>query len=133
MDHKRQTTITTFFEKNGKTMKRIAYLIGTLCIFLMIAGTSFAGDVYVRGHYRSDGTYVQPHYRTAPDSNPFNNYSSRGNINPYTGKRGYKNPYSSPYYSAPRATSPYSSYSSPSRDSGYRNNYGNNSGYNLFD
>lgn len=31
-------------------------------------------DVYVHGYSRSDGTYVQPHYRSAPDGNPYNNY-----------------------------------------------------------
>ena len=43
-------------------------------------------DVYVRGHYRSDGTYVQPHYRSAPDENPYNNYSYPGNVNPHAGR-----------------------------------------------
>jgi hypothetical protein len=28
----------------------------------------------VEGYFRKDGTYVQPHVRTAPDSNPYNNY-----------------------------------------------------------
>ena len=37
---------------------------------------SFGGDdVYVRGYTRDNGTYVQPHYRSAPDGNPYNNYS----------------------------------------------------------
>ncbi len=44
------------------------------------------GRVYVRGYYRKDGTYVRPHYRTAPDGNPYNNYSFPGNYNPNTGK-----------------------------------------------
>lgn len=44
------------------------------------------GDVYVNGYYRKDGTYVQPHYRSAPDGNPYNNYSYPGNLNPYTGR-----------------------------------------------
>jgi len=39
-------------------------------IFLMSV-PAFA--VYVNGHYRNDGTYVQPYYRTAPDSTPYNN------------------------------------------------------------
>jgi hypothetical protein len=45
-------------------------------------------DVAVRGYYRSDGTYVQPHMRSAPDNTRSNNFSSRGNTNPYTGARG---------------------------------------------
>ncbi len=39
---------------------------------------SAAKRVYVRGYYRKDGTYVRPHYRTTPDGNPYNNYSTRG-------------------------------------------------------
>jgi hypothetical protein len=45
-------------------------------------------DTYVPGYTRSDGTYVQGHYRTLPDASRSNNYSSEGNVNPYTGRRG---------------------------------------------
>jgi hypothetical protein len=50
------------------------------------------GDVYVNGYYRKDGTYVRPHYRSAPDGNPYNNYSYPGNLNPYTGRVAPGNP-----------------------------------------
>lgn len=33
-----------------------------------------AGDVYVKGYYRSDGTYVRPHVRSSPDRSRSNNY-----------------------------------------------------------
>jgi hypothetical protein len=55
---------------------------------------------YQRGYTTRDGTYVDPHFRTRPDSSPYNNYSTRGNVNPYTGQRGSVDPYRS--YSAPR-------------------------------
>lgn len=45
--------------------------------------------VHVRGYYRSDGTYVQPHYRTAPNNTNIDNFSTQGNVNPYTGQSGY--------------------------------------------
>jgi len=59
----------------------------------------------VKGHYRSDGTYVQPHHRSNANSTKLDNYSTQGNYNPYNGKSGtvdpYKptqnNPYGSPY------------------------------------
>ena len=38
----------------------------TISVFSFTAST-FA-DVWVSGHYRSSGTYVQPHYRSSPDS-----------------------------------------------------------------
>ena len=37
-------------------------------------GWMVAGDVYVAGYYRRDGTYVRPHVRSAPDGNCWNNY-----------------------------------------------------------
>jgi hypothetical protein len=48
-------------------------------------------DVHVRGYYRSNGTYVQPHYRSSPNSTALDNFSTKGNINPYTGKEGTVN------------------------------------------
>jgi len=40
----------------------------------------------VKGHYRSDGTYVQPHYRSNANSTKLDNYSTQRNYNPYNGK-----------------------------------------------
>lgn len=53
-----------------------------------------SGAVAVRGYYKSNGTYVAPHYRSPPDGNSYNNWSTVGNINPYTGAPGTKQPYS---------------------------------------
>ena len=55
-------------------------------------GSSSGGSVSVRGYTRRDGTYVQPHVRSATDGNPYNNYSFPGNYNPYTGKTAPGNP-----------------------------------------
>lgn len=52
--------------------------------------SSYGGDVFVNGYTRKDGTYVSPHYRSAPDGDFSNNWSTKGNINPYTGKEGTK-------------------------------------------
>ena len=61
-----------------------------------------AQSVYVEGHWRDNGTtYVQPHYRTSPNSTTLDNWSTKGNTNPYTGKAGTKSPsydYSTPSY-----------------------------------
>jgi hypothetical protein len=66
-----------------------------LIALFALSTIAHAKDTYVHGYSRNNGTYVQPHYRTAPDSNPYNNYSTKGNINPYTGQAGTKNPYGS--------------------------------------
>ncbi len=53
-----------------------------------------SSPVHVDGHTTKTGTYVPAHYRTAPDHTKFNNWSTKGNVNPYTGKAGTKDPYS---------------------------------------
>lgn len=59
-----------------------------LFLFLCFSLFSFAQDVWVNGYYRSNGTYVEGHYRTPPNNTINDNYSTQGNINPYTGKHG---------------------------------------------
>lgn len=46
----------------------------------------------VQGYTRSDGSYVQPHHRTNPNSTQMDNYGTRGNSNPYTGAYGTRSP-----------------------------------------
>ena len=47
-------------------------------------------DHRISGHVRSDGTYVAPHMATDSDQTRNDNYSTRGNLNPYTGAPGTK-------------------------------------------
>jgi hypothetical protein len=62
-----------------------------LCILLSVLPfLSFASDVYVQGYTRKDGTHVEGHYRSAPNSTTADNFSTYGNINPYTGELGTK-------------------------------------------
>ena len=42
----------------------------------------------VRGYTKRSGTYVAPHRRTNADRTQRNNYSTKGNVNTYTGKAG---------------------------------------------
>ncbi len=49
--------------------------------------------VRVRGYVTKSGKYVAPYNRTSPDRYKFNNWSAQGNINPYSGKSGSKNPW----------------------------------------
>lgn len=59
--------------------------------FVLFAAVAVAGGpVSVKGYTRKDGTYVAPHKRSAPDGNFSNNWSTAGNVNPYTGKIGTK-------------------------------------------
>ena len=78
----------------AKTMKRTV-----LVVLIMLAASifvAFTADAAtrVRGYYKpSSGTYVMPHYRSSPNSTRWDNYSTRGNYNPFTGKKGYSSPF----------------------------------------
>ena len=43
---------------------------------------------YVDPYIRRDGSYVGGHYRSRQNDSTFDNYSTRGNVNPFNGKRG---------------------------------------------
>jgi hypothetical protein len=61
-------------------------------IVAALAATPAAADTRVRGHSRSDGTYVQPHDRSTPDRSYNNNWSVSPNVNPYNGHPGTRAP-----------------------------------------
>ena len=67
-------------------MKNLASTI--VCSLVLLSSTFAVANEWVNGYYRSDGIYVQGHYRSSPDSSRYDNYSSKGNVNPYTGKKG---------------------------------------------
>lgn len=71
-------------------MKKTIIAITALSLIL-ITGQAFSGQS-VRGYYRSDGTYVQGYHRSSPNGTQYDNYSTKGNVNPYTGEKGYKTP-----------------------------------------
>lgn len=61
-----------------------------LIIFGLFLSTVSSADTYVEGHYKNSGTYVQPHYRSDKNNTTNDNWSTKGNTNPYTEKRGTK-------------------------------------------
>lgn len=69
------------------TKMKLHYLIALA--LLTVSSVSYARGVrgYVR---RSTGTYVMPHQRTNPNRSRLDNWSHKGNYNPYTGKAGTK-------------------------------------------
>lgn len=80
----------------------------TLVLICLLAASSavIAKDVYVDGYTKKDGTYVEPHHRSSPNSNPYDNYGTKGNSNPYTGQQGTVAPDSNPYGSSPYGSQP---------------------------
>ena len=63
-------------------MKKVISLL-VLALTMLSMTSVFASDVYVDGHYKKDGTYVEGHHRTSPDDRKDNNYNYPGNTNPY--------------------------------------------------
>jgi hypothetical protein len=112
------------FQRVKSFVARIAvFSVAALLLASIFTPAALAGgkDVYVRGYIRSDGTYIMPHHRSAPDKSFWNNWSTQGNVNPYTGKLGARTSpsYSYPTYRLPSYSTPsyelpsYPSYSSP--------------------
>jgi hypothetical protein len=96
-----------------------------LAVAALAVTSTASAQVYVHGYTTKNGTYVAPHYRSSPDGNPYNNYSTVGNVNPYTGQAGTKNPYGS----SGSSNSSYGSYSN--RNSSSSSNSNNSSSQNC--
>lgn len=72
-------------------MKKTLFAI---LLMILVFPVLCQADTYVGGYYRSDGTYVQPHYRSSPNSYKYDHYGSDNDSgssydNPYT--RDYDN------------------------------------------
>lgn len=67
-----------------------ACMAAVAALALLAAYGTVSADQYVNGYYRGDGTYVEGYYRTDPNNTTEDNYSHYGNVNPYTGQRGYQ-------------------------------------------
>ena len=59
----------------------------------VVAMPATAKDHAVKGYVKKDGTYVAPTVATNPNATKVDNYSSKGNVNPATGKAGTVDPY----------------------------------------
>lgn len=73
-------------------MKNIFLTILILLLSFSLFSQINPNHHYVSGYYRSNGTYVQGYYRTNPNYTNRDNYSTKPNINPYTGEKGYIEP-----------------------------------------
>jgi len=67
-----------------------------LLAFILFISLNALADTYVNGYMKKDGTYVNGYTRSSPDSTNWNNYSTQGNSNPYTGSDGTRARYYSP-------------------------------------
>lgn len=70
-------------------MKRIIVILIAISVFFLGTASIVEARTRVRGYSKRSGTYVMPHYRSSPNRFKFDNWSSQGNYNPYTGRKGY--------------------------------------------
>ena len=78
--------------------KLISLIVGVALVLGLAGfiGSTAEAAVRVKGYYKpSTGTYVQPYYRSSPNTTRWDNYSTKVNYNPYTGKKGYASPFKS--------------------------------------
>ena len=75
-------------------MKKLFLVLTLLIGVLSFSASAEARTTRVRGYYKpSTGRYIAPYYKTTPNHSKFDNFSTKGNYNPYTGKRGGVNPF----------------------------------------
>lgn len=72
-------------------MKKII-IASVVATAMLVPAVTFAkgGSHSVKGYTTKNGVYVPPHHATNRDSTKSNNWSQKGNVNPYTGKEGTK-------------------------------------------
>ena len=80
---------------------RLIPLVLVVCLLvspLVHSASPYAGNqghpniTPVHGYTKKDGTVVAPYQRTSPNGTQRDNWSSKTNTNPYTGKEGTKEP-----------------------------------------
>ena len=84
-------------------MQKTMFVLAALCVASFGAaakggghsGSSYSGSHSghsVSGYVRSNGAYVAPSHATNPNGTKADNWSTKGNVNPYTGRPGTKAP-----------------------------------------
>lgn len=76
-----------------KSIKSNIQLFLKIFICCLVTTLSAFGQVnsnhhWVKGHTKSNGTYVEGYFRTNPNHTKNDNYTTIGNINPFTGAEG---------------------------------------------
>lgn len=74
-------------------MKKLILLFGILILFFLAINPSNAEAARVNGYYRSNGTYVQPYYRSNNNGLKYDNYSYKPSQPRYNSSYGSYNTY----------------------------------------
>lgn len=74
-------------------MKKIIFCLAVIFSLAFTASVE-AKTIKVKSYYKpSTGKYVNSYYKTSSNKTKLDNYSTKYNYNPYTGKKGTVNPY----------------------------------------
>ncbi len=80
-------------------MKKLIVSSVLACLLFLGVGlfnSARAKTSSVKGYIKpSTGRYVAPHFKTTPNKSKVDNFSTKGNYNPYTGKKGTASPFKS--------------------------------------
>lgn len=71
---------------------KVGLTTALIALALSASPLSLAASHSTKGYTKKNGTYVAPHHATNPNKTERDNYSAKGNVNPYTGKQGNKTP-----------------------------------------
>jgi hypothetical protein len=75
-------------------MKKILAGLIFLSLLLVVVVPVEAKTIKVKSYYKpSTGQYINSHFKTSPNKTRIDNFSTKGNYNPYTGKSGTRSPY----------------------------------------
>lgn len=77
-------------------MKKITISLIALFLvfsFSLVTASGTEARQKVKGYTTKKGTYVAPYYKQSPNKSKLDNFSTKGNVNPYTGKKGTVNPF----------------------------------------
>ena len=61
-------------------------------VALVMGAGAASAQTYQRPHLDKNGRYSDGGYRSKPNGTQLDNYSTKGNVNPYSGKKGSRNP-----------------------------------------
>ena len=73
-------------------MKKLIFISVLSLATIFVNAQSNPHSTPVKGYTKKNGTFVQPSHRTAPNHTQRDNYNTKGNTNPNTGKSGTKTP-----------------------------------------
>ena len=81
---------SSFAQFSASDLQVIEKVVNDYCSSYSVPSTVNYNTTTVSGYTRSNGTYVQSHVRTMPNNTNWDNFSTIGNSNPFTGSTGHR-------------------------------------------